>query len=475
MTFYFYDLETSGVNPREQRVMQFAGQRTNEKFEPIGDVDNVLIKLTEEILPDPWAILTHKITPQKCQAEGLTEKEFLDWFNDTVTTPNTIITGYNSIRFDDEFMRYMHYRNFYDPYEWQWRDGRSKWDLLDVVRMMRALRPEGIQWPYSSEGKPSARLEDMTKVNEIDHIDAHTADSDVAATISLAKLLHEKQPRMFDYLLSMRDKHAVSKLVSGGTPFLYTSGRYASEHLKTTAVVSLGDHPEQAGTVIVYDLRYDPDELKNLDATEMAARIFPTKESGLERLPAKTLATNKCPAVAPLGVLDASTEKRIALDVGTIKKNLSKLQASGIPPKILDAFSQQHAKRQASFVVDAYDVDTMLYDGFFNDADKTLMSTVRSANEDDISNLVPAFHDNRLEKLLPLYKARNFPRALDNAQRETWQAFVRARLFSGHPSRIEIFARQLEQALTKIAANSEDAYLLSELQLYVQANVPDAS
>src|SRR3989344_8461513 len=146
-SLFFYDLETSGFSPREQRIMQFAGQRTDMQLKPIGKPHNYLIRMTEDVLPDPDAVLLTGITPQMTIADGLTESDFLKIFSKDISVPETIFTGFNSIRFDDEFMRFLHYRNFYDAYEWHWADNRSRWDLLDVVRMTRALRPEGIKWP----------------------------------------------------------------------------------------------------------------------------------------------------------------------------------------------------------------------------------------------------------------------------------------------------------------------------------------
>lgn len=473
MTFYFYDLETSGVNPREQRIMQFAGQRTNEKLEPIGEVDNILIKLSDDILPDPWAILTHRITPQQANSEGMSEAEFLRWFSDKVATPNTVFTGYNSIRFDDEFMRYLHYRNFYDPYEWQWASGRSKWDLLDVGRMMRALRPDGMEWPFASDGKPSAKLENLTKVNSIEHSDAHKADADVLATIAFASLIQQNQPKLFSYLLDMRDKKKVAKLVSDSQPFVYTSGRYPSEHLKTTVAVSIGNHPEQPGTLLVYDLRHDPSELAGQSADQLAERIFPSRESGLERLPAKTMALNKCPSVAPLGVLDKATQQRLSLDMKVISSNLKKLHSSGAIDTIKDAFSQKHAARQALFITDNQEVDSQLYDGFFNDGDKSHMESVRQADANSLSDLHPDFSDSRLTALLPLYKARNYYSSLTPDESAGWERFKRTRLLAGSPSRVEQFGKQLQKAAEQVSAGSEDEYLLAELQLYVQSILPE--
>jgi exodeoxyribonuclease-1 len=270
-TLYFYDLETTGINSRSGRIMQFAGQRTDMQLKPVSEPDNILIRLTDDILPDPDAIMITGITPQSTAADGITEAEFLRYFIVEICQPETIFVGYNNIRFDDEFMRFALYRNFYDPYEWAWKDKRSRWDLLDVIRMTRALRPDGITWPVASDGKPSNRLELLTKVNGLNHTNAHDALSDVNATITLARLLRNKQTKLFEYLLSMRDKKKVIELVSSGQPFLYTSGKYPNVYEKTTVVMSLGDHPGKQG-ILVYDLRRDPSYLSKMSAEEIAVQ-----------------------------------------------------------------------------------------------------------------------------------------------------------------------------------------------------------
>ena len=208
-TFFFYDLETSGLNAREDRIMQFAGQRTDLNLNKIGDPVNILVKMTDDTLPSPQAIMVTKITPQSTLADGLTEAEFCQYLTDEIFTENTCVVGYNSVRFDDEFMRHLFWRNFRDPYEWQWADGRSRWDLLDVVRLTRALRPEGINWPVV-DGKATNRLELLTKENGISHEHAHDALSDVEALISVTKLIKEKQPQLYDYLYKIRGKRPYS-------------------------------------------------------------------------------------------------------------------------------------------------------------------------------------------------------------------------------------------------------------------------
>jgi len=240
-TFFFYDLETSGLSPQEARVMQFAGIRTDMDLQPIGEPINVLVKLNDDVLPSPEALMVTNITPQQTQADGYKESEFARMLSEEVFIPDTIAVGFNNIRFDDEFIRHLFWRNFYDPYEWSWKDGRSRWDLLDVVRMTRALRPDGIKWPVDAKGVATNRLELLSSVNGLDHFKAHDALSDVEALIGVTKLIRQKQPQLYDYLLQLRDKKAVKQLVNldNKQPFVYVSGRLDSEFNKATVAFPL--------------------------------------------------------------------------------------------------------------------------------------------------------------------------------------------------------------------------------------------
>lgn len=491
MTFYFYDLETSGINPRAQRIMQFAGQRTDENFNPIGEPQNWLIKLTDEVLPDPDAVLITGVTPQKTLEEGYTEKEFLELFYKEVLQPDTVLLGFNTIRFDDEFMRATLWRNFYDPYEWQWQDGRSRWDLLDVVRMVRALRPEGIEWPFeerSIDGSdhgaqttktsttkrvPTNRLELLTKANGLDHEHAHDALNDVLATISIAKLLKEKQPKIFDYLLNCRGKKQVQELISliEPRPFVYCSGRYSNDFLKTTVVVPVAEAPN--GGFLVYDLRQDPSELIKLsDEDFIKTAFFKNPES--EILPLKVLKINCCPAVAPLGVLDEASQKRLDIDLKQIEINLSTLRAvKGFSEKAKNLFEKHQSERQKLYSKDT-DPDLQIYDGFVGDEDKLKLRAVRAADESSLSDPALEFKDSRLSQLLPRYKARNFPKSLNTIERESWESYRSKRILKGINGQLSLeqFATRLAE-LSAVKSDDDNAqYLLQELQLYAESIAP---
>lgn len=463
-TFFFYDLETSGLNSRLDRVMQFAGQRTSMDLKPIGEPYNLMVRLTDDILPSPGAVMVTGITPQMTLADGMSEREFAKLLSSEVFTPETTAVGFNSVRFDDEFVRHTLWRNFYDPYEWAWADGRSRWDMLDVVRMTRALRPDGIQWPVNDEGKPVNKLELITSANGLNHEKAHDALSDVEALIDVAQLIRSKQPKLFDYLLDMRDKRKVERLVNldEPQPFVYASGRYGGEHDFTTVAlpVAPGSRP---GSVVVYDLRYDPKQFADLSLEDVKARLFGSREQLGEntRLPFKELSYNKCPAVAPLGVLDAAAQERLGLSFETIAAHQAALKdATDLLYKVREAF-----KTREPYVSDG-DVEQRLYEGFLNDKDKIKMAAVRAANADELADFHPEFTDERLPELLLRYKARQFPASLSDDERVQWEAYRSAKLQAALPSYLA--------ELQKLAQTDADTYILEELQLWAESILPAA-
>lgn len=446
-SFFFYDLETSGLSPRTDRIMQFAGQRTDMDLQPIGEPVNLLIKLADDTLPSPGAIMVTDITPQSTQLDGLTEAEFCKYVSEEIFTPGTIAIGYNSIRFDDEHMRHCFWRNFYDPYEWQWKDDRSKWDLLDVVRMTRALRPEGINWPVSEDGKATNRLELITKENGISHENAHDALADVNALIDVTRLIRDKQPQLYNYLFKMREKRAVQQLVNlqNPVPFVYSCGRYSSANEKTTVAYPIA--PAKNGNVLVFDLRVNLDEL--LAANE--PKFYPT---------VKELKYNHCPAVAPLGVLDQGDGwKKINLSREAVEKNLATLLAH---PDFIERMRSENEERVE--FPPAVDPESALYDGFLDLPDKTTCKAISRATANDLADFHPDFHDPRLPDLLLHYKARNYANSLSESEAKKWEAY--------RVARIKASANQYIKEIQELAAAGKDPYLLEELQLWYQSLLP---
>ncbi len=470
-TLFFYDLETSGVQPRSSRIMQFAGQRTSLDLKPIGEPVDLLIMLTPDVLPDPHAILLTGITPQKTLEEGITEAEFCKVFISDIAVPNTIFVGFNSLRFDDEFMRFLLWRNYYDPYEWQWKDGNSKWDMLDVVRMTRALRPDDIVWPFASNGAPSIRLELLTSVNKLSHTSAHDALSDVTATIAVADLIQSKQPKLFKYLFDMREKQRVTEFITENDMFVYTSGRYANEFEKTTVACPIMQHSDKGGCY-VFDLRYDPADYLALSPEELAELWQYKKDRDAPRLPIKLLKYNRCPAVAPLGVLDASSRERLVIDVDSMKAHANKLKNQKEFIKNLQkALEILDRKRdQTALLSHEKKSEELLYDAFVSNTDRNISRAVRGADPKDILDLQDKFSDDRLKNMLPRYKARNYPKLLTPDEKIAWEAYCRGTLASGgEKSKLYQFSVQLAEIAARTNLTKNEAYLIEELQLYAQS------
>lgn len=438
-SFFFYDLETSGLNARGDRIMQFAGQRTDENLEIVGEPVNILVKMSEDALPSPGAIAVTGITPQQTLMDGLKEADFCKYVIEEVFVPDTIALGYNTVRFDDEFMRAILWRNFYDPYEWEWKDGRSRWDLLDVVRMTRALRPDGIKWPFNEDNKPTNRLELLTKLNGLEHMHAHDALSDVYATIAVAKMIRKKQPEIFNFLLKNRDKKEVQKYVNldNKRPFVYTSGRYESKFNKTTVVFPLttGRH----GNILVYDLRYNLGELD-------LEKIFPV---------VKEICLNKCPAIAPLGVLEkADGWAKIDLSPETVEKNLQTLLKY---PEFAEKMRSEY-EMDREFPA-AEEPEAAIYDGFLDEVDRIKVAAVRNASANQLADFHPDFQDDRLDELLLHYKGRNFPETLSENEMQKWEEYRRSRIKKQAPG----FLKELQILYQK------NDFLAEELKLYFES------
>lgn len=472
MTFYFYDLETSGLDARYQRIMQFGGVRTDEELNIIGEPFQTLVKVTEEILPEPDAILITGITPQQTLTDGITEVELINYLNKEVFTKDTIACGFNSIRFDDEFIRNTLYRNFYDAYDREWSEGRSRWDTIDLVRMTRALRPEGIEWPVNEEGYATNRLEELTKANGIEHSNAHDALADVIATIEVAKLIKSKQPKLFQHLLSMRDKKKVKDVIAlgSGRPIVHSSGMLKKENVSTSVFLPLVAHPTNSNTILCWDLRYDPAPWKDNDAEEIARLAFSSwqelSKKDEQRIPVKAIHLNKSPAIAPMGVLDDDSQKRINLTLAQIethKKAVTKL--ADLPARIAKAWeANQFAKAQ--------DVEGQLYDGFISDNDRLEMINIHRLSVEDLAQASPNFSDERLKALWLRFKARNYPKTLTDEERSLWEQYRAQRIKSGPGITLAKYANRLKTLAEENISDKQKLFLLEELQLYAESIVP---
>ncbi|WP_282177423.1 exodeoxyribonuclease I [Vibrio nereis] len=463
-TFFFFDYETWGTSPAKDRPCQFAGVRTDQDFNIIGEPLVIYCQPPSDYLPSPEAALITGITPQTAVSKGLTEPEFIAKIHEQLATPNTTSLGYNSIRFDDEVTRYTCYRNFIDPYAWSWQNGNSRWDLLDVMRACHALRPEGINWPENEEGFTSFKLEHLSVANGIEHENAHDAMADVIATIEMAKKIKAAQPKLFDYFLSMRHKRKLNELVDivNMTPLMHVSGMLGRECNYTSWIVPVAWHPTNKNAVITVDLAKDPQALLDLDTEQLHERLY-TKRSELGEgelpVPVKLVHLNKCPILAPAKTLTAENAGSIGIDREQCLKNLALLrQHPEVREKLIGLYSIEREYEKSN------DVDTMLYDGFFSPADKASMDIIRSTDPNNLAALDITFNDERITPLLFRYRARHFPWTLDENEQQKWANHCREYF----ESRIEEYMLNLENLVHEYESDEKKIAILKSVYQYVQ-------
>ena len=471
-TLYWHDYETWGEVPAQDRPSQFAGIRTDEALNIIGAPLMVYCRPTRDVLPKPDACLITGLSPQVALAEGLSEPEFMHVIHSEFSLPGTCGVGYNSLRFDDEVTRYGLYRNFYDPYEREWRSGNSRWDIIDMVRLTRALRPEGIEWPNHEDGRPSFKLEHITQANGLVHEAAHDAMSDVYATIAVAKLIRDKQPALYQHIYDLRKKQKVGALLDliNRKPMLHISSMFPVENGCAAIVAPLAMHPTNKNGVIVYNLSVDPQPLLDLSAEEIAARLF-TKAAdlpeGVERVPLKVIHLNKCPVLTTVKLLDDQAAERLNIDKSVCEANWQLLCRTDIQAKVQQVFNE------LSFTP-SDDPEQQLYGGFLKDADKQTCERVRHANVQVFTEQKFIFQDARLNAMLLRYRARHFPESLSPEEQGQWEEWRRERLVNpayGAGITLEPFYTRIAE-LRQTPLSAEQQQLLNDLEHYA-ANLLD--
>jgi exodeoxyribonuclease-1 len=470
-TILWYDLETFGRIPGWDRVAQFACVRTDSSFEPVEDPAVIYCRITPDYLPDPDACLITGITPRETMEKGLPEREFFKEINRIFSVPGTCVAGFNSIRFDDEFIRYGFYRNFLDPYQREWKNGNSRWDIIDLVRATHDLRPDGIVWPADANGKPVFRLEDLTKANRLEHSRAHDALSDVHATIGMARLIHDKQPKLFSWVFNHRGKESLKPLINLQTmePLVHTSVMFTRMEGCTTLVAPLTMDPVNRNCVLAFDLREDPSPLFVLDEKEIRRRIFsnPADLSSSEtRIPVKGIHLNKCPVLAPEKTMDAGSLARLGLDRDRINHHLSALRSHPeVALKIRKVFESP-----SSGLPGGGDVDMQLYTGgFFNDNDLSVFASLRDLPKEELFQMKPEAFDRRFSEMFRRYKGRNHPEMLDEQEKTRWIAFCAGRiLMPPHPDAMDwgTFRKKLDMMRNSPDLPVKGKLVLKELSDY---------
>lgn len=397
-TYLFYDLETSGLNKAFDQILQFAAIRTDMELNET-DRYSFNVKLRSDVIPSPYASITHRISIAESE-KGMSELSAIRHIHALLNTPGTISIGYNTLGFDDEFLRFSFYRNLLSPYSHQYANACRRSDILPFAVLYYLYKNDSLVWP-EIDGKPSLKLEYLSKENALAQGRAHDAIVDVEATVGLAKRFY-KDKDMWNYILGAFDKkidkERVYKLPSAFESAagihmngLMTGIKFGADNLYQAPVLYIGDSLPYSNQSLW--LRLDLPELThfNKDNISENSRVI-RKRFG------------ESPVILPPvdRFLNRITSERIQI----VNDNLKWLQAEKDSFYKLINYYREFKYQDIPNV----DIDAALYqNGFMTKEEQALCNKFHHSSPDKIMEIIEKFGESPLKKLAVRVIFRNFP------------------------------------------------------------------
>lgn len=411
-TFLFYDIETTGLSKAFDQILQFAAIRTDMELREL-ERHEIKIKLSADVVPTPRATLTHQISIVEMQ-QGLPEIEAITKIHKLVNTPGTISLGYNTLNFDDEFLRFSFYRNLLPPYTHQYANRCGRADLYPMVIMYYLYKNPIIEWP-TVNNKVSFKLEHLNQANHFTMGAAHNAMVDVVATLELAKKLKTDQ-EMWHYLLGYFNKTTASERMTQLETLcidkqnyhqgLIIDGSFGAEQYFQSPVMGLGPHNHYKNKTVW--LRMDKPELRETTQDTIAKTTWAigkkVNETGL-----------LLPLTARFNQYLTPERQEIYRDnLAWLTKNFSMLQQIS------------HYHREYKYPkIPHLDTDAALYDiGFFSDQDNYLCQQFHFATLESKAMLLERFNNPILREQAIRILGRHYPEFLPEQYREEFQAHL---------------------------------------------------
>ncbi len=400
-TYLFYDIESTGLSVAFDQILRFAAIRTDADFNEI-EQHEISVKLRPDVIPSPQAMLSHRLSLAD-SAQGVGEYEALLRIHALLNEPNTISLGYNTLGFDDEFLRFGFHRNLLPPYTHQYAHNCGRMDLLPITTLYWLYKNDVLEWP-EVDGRVSLKLENLNEANNLTEGPSHDALIDVMATIALAKRLAKEQAiwhYLSDYFKKGIDRQRLRKLqpLSDRLPDDYRFGLlvrvdYGSEKNYQVPVVFVGQSQAYSNQQIW--LRLDRPELVETAVDDVAATTWVVRKKMGEPgviLPAYDRFLSR---------LDAERTEILQANRSWLEQNPDMLQA-------IAKFHQEYTYPEIPNI----DVDAALYQmDFMSDQEMQWCSKFHKAAADQKTTLLDRFHRPAIIELAKRILFRNFPEVL---------------------------------------------------------------
>jgi len=411
-TYLFYDLETTGRSKCFDQVLQFAAIRTDLELNEL-ERHSIHIKLNPDVIPDPEAILIHRI-PIAAMLQGEAEINAISQIHALLNTPGTLSGGYNTLGFDDEFLRFLFHRNLLPPYTHQWANGCGRFDLYPLTQLYHLYHPECMQWPTNPEGKISLKLELLSKANQLAEGPAHQAMTDVEATLALARIFL-KNKEMWIYSMDFFNKEVEQKRREKITATLETTygkyqlallvGKAGSSDFFQYPVLALGSHQHYKNQTLW--LRLDKPELATTTSDLLAETTWVARQKAGETF---------------LLPFSGRFKQHITAERSIItEKNLTWLGQNG---PLLQEIQQYYQHYKYPEILNL-DVDADLYvKGFLTREEEQLCIQFHTAPEQKKAAVAERFQNPRLQEIAARIMGRYYPQYLTSGLAKKFAAYM---------------------------------------------------
>lgn len=494
MNYVFHDFETFNFSPIGGSPSQWAAIKTNSEFSQEGET-NVFCKTYKDTLPEIEACLVTKHSPNSVNngENSFCEFEFAQNVHRFITqSSNTTIIGYNSLSFDDEWLRQMFYRNLLPAYDWHFANNNSRYDGLLLLRAVFALRPHLLEWPFvvdkddETKSRVSLKLENLSKANNLEHLSAHDALSDVVVLKQLMSIIKEKDPDFFELALNVKNKHYIRALMEkedSKKGLLYISN-FESEHNFVGFVIPL--FPSSDPNVYwAWDAKVDPQTVLSLSNDDKKNLMIMKKDEmqalGLYKKGLVKIKLNSLPNLFPKTAYDKSLagDNGLAEIKKDISHNISVLNGCMDDIKSLVALIELNKP----VYEEKQDYECALYSGGFITNEEKKFSQVFLAKGDwesryiHVKNHCPTA---RMEALSLRLIGRNCPSVLNEEDAAEWLKYLKQRyeaksenmptpLDKSSPLTISENILKLDNLLLEHNTDSEEYKVISEVLGYYKS------
>ena len=444
--FVFYDFETTGISTWFDQPTQFAAVLTDENFNEKERV-NIKIALAPHSVPAPMAL--HVTGLSIGELVDNPERVSLFKFSRQLARlirewGPAVWTGFNSIAFDEEFIRQIFYQNLQpDVYATQ-LNGNARFDVQTAVWAAHAASPGLLALRDNEKGKKSFRLEHLAADNGFESENFHDALADVYATIHLARMIAEAEPALWKELVGNASKDSVKAKLESFSPLIWYRRAWGKPPGATNAVYcGYSRSNRSAACLLDLDMVESIDEM--IHKMDSATLLGMMKSRERKNMFLK-VAVNKAPGV----LVNPKPDPKHAEIGRKIDDN----------PSFRDAISEaftQFTKFESS---GEKELEQMIYDGFVSDSDRSKLETFhrKGTKWEDRRRIVESLDDSRLRGLGGRLLAMYAPQAIDGEARDKYDDFARNRWFSEDESArwntVEK-ARAQEEALRDRGAEDE--------------------